>query len=162
MEPIQNSKSFRHFSKHLFLIGRVYVERNKAKKDVNEYLSKMRKSIIRMRLSYSDIDRLKEKIENLINWERKYAKFFKPEDTESLELKNQIQALEQELGNEQEEKFSIISENNEKIAQLNQSLESIKNQMRQLQLDKARRTQRLNALDRKIRQNVDVHGYFNS
>jgi len=61
-----------------------------------------------MRLSYSDIDRLKKKIENLIDWERKYAKFFKPEDKEILELKNQLNALGQGLRNEKEEKRFVI------------------------------------------------------
>ena len=154
--------SFRHFIKHLFLIGRVYIERNKSKEDVNNHLQNMRKSIIRMKLTYTDIDRLKQKIENLINWERKYAKFFKPADKETEELKKQLNTHEQELRNEREEKLSIISENNEKIAQLTESLNNIKNQMRHLQLEKAKRQQRLNALEDKIREKVDVHRYYHS
>ena len=67
MSNLQNSKSFRHFAKHFFLIGRVYVERKKAKEDVDNYLQRMIKSIIRMNLSYSDIDKLKKKIENLLD-----------------------------------------------------------------------------------------------
>lgn len=122
----------------------------------------MRKSIIRMKLTYSDIDRLKEKIENLINWERRYAKLFKPADKETEELKNQIKALEQELGNEREEKMSKISENNERIAQLTESLSNIKNQMRHLHLEKAKRQQRLQALEKKINEKVDVHRYYRS
>ena len=162
MYPLQSSKSFTHFAKHLFLIGRVYVERNKAKEDVNNHLQKMRKSIIRMKLSYSDIDRLKEKIENLIDWERRYAKFFKLEDKETHELKNQVNALEQELKNEKEEKMMVISENNEKIQQLTGSLGNIKSQMKHLHLEKARRQQRLNALESKIKEKVDVHKYYRS
>lgn len=161
MYPLQ-TKSFRHFAKHLFLVGRVYTERKKAKEDVDNYLQRMRKSVIRMSLTYSDIDRLKQKIENLINWERKYARFFKPEDKETEELKNHIKALEQELRNEREEKLSIISENNEKIAQLTDSLDNIKTQMGHLHLEKARRQQRMQALEKKIRANVDVHKYFRS
>ena len=162
MYPIQNSKSFGHFAKHLFLIGRVYVERNKAKENVNNHLQNMRKSIIRMRLSYSDIDKLKEKIEALIDWEREYAKFFKPEDKETLELKNQINALEEGLKNEREEKLKLISENDEKIAQLTESLGNIKSKTNHLLMEKSKRQQRLTALDRKIREKVDVHGYYNS
>ena len=162
MELIQNSKSFRHFAKHLFLVGRVYVERKKAKEDVDNYLQRMRKSIIRMNLTYSDIDRLKQKIENLIDWERRYAKFFRTADKETEEFKNQVQALEQELRNEKEEKMMVISENNEKIQQLTESLNNIKNQMKHLHLEKARRTQRLNALEHKIKQKVDVHEYYHS
>ena len=162
MIPIQNSKSFRHFAKHLFLIGRVYVERKKVKEDVDSYLQRMKKSIIRMNLSYSDIDKLKKKIENLLDWERKYAKFFKPEDKETQALKGQINALEQELKNEREEKMSIISENNERIAQLTESLNNIKNQMKHLHLEKAKRQQRLTALDKKIMERVDVHKYYHS
>jgi len=162
MSDLQNSKSFRRFARHLFLVGRAHIERNRAKADVDSHLQRMRKSIIRMNLSYSDIDRLKKKIDNLIEWERKYAKFFKPEDKETQALRGQITALEQELKNEREEKMSIISENDEKIAQLTESLNNIKNQMRHLHLEKARRQQRLTALDKKIREKVDVHKYYHS
>ncbi len=162
MSNLQNSKPFRHFARHLFLIGRVYVERRKAKEDVDNYLQRMRKSIIRMNLSYSDIDKLKKKIENLTDWERRYAKFFKPEDKETQALKSNINALEQELRNEREEKMSIISENNEKIGQLTSSLDNIKNQMKHLHMEKARRQQRLTALDKKIMERVDVHKYYHS
>lgn len=158
----QQSNSLRHFARHLFLVSKVYAERKKAKEDFDSHLHKMRKAIIRMSLSYSDIDRLKQKIENLIDWERKYSKLFKPADKETEELKNQIKALQQELSNEKEEKLSIISENNEKIVQLTESLDNIKNQMRHLHLEKARRQQRLKALEQKIRQRVDVHRYYRS
>lgn len=162
MSDLQNSKSFRHFARHLFVVGRVNIERNRAKADVDSHLRRMRKSIIRMNLSYSDIDKLKKKIDNLIEWERKYAKFFRPEDKETISLKSQINSIEQELKNEREEKMSIISENNEKISQLTGSLGSIKSQMKHLHLEKAKRQQRLTALDKKIREKVDVHNYYRS
>ncbi|MBS3104625.1 hypothetical protein J4234_00035 [Candidatus Woesearchaeota archaeon] len=162
MSDLQNSKSFRHFARHLFVVGRVNIERNRAKADVDSHLQRMRKSIIRMNLSYSDIDKLRKKIDNLIEWERKYAKFFKPEDKETQSLKSQINSLEQELKNEREEKMSIISEDNEKISQLAESLNNIKSQMKHLHLEKAKRQQRLTALDKKIREKVDVHGYYHS
>ena len=159
---MQNSVSLRHFARHLFLASNVYAGRKKSKEDVDEHLHKMRKAIIRMSLSYNDIDRLKEKIENLADWERKYAKLFKLSDKETDELKMHIAALEDELRNEKEEKSSIISENNEKVNQLTESLSNIKNQMRHLHLEKAKRQHRLNALESKIREKVDVHGYFHS
>lgn len=159
---IQNTKSFRHFARHLFLVGRVYVGRKKAREDVESYLQSMRKAIIRMKLGYSDIDRLKGKIDNWIDWERKYAKFFRPADRETEELKNNITALEQELRNEREEKLSVISENNERIELLTQSLGNLKGQMKHLHLEKAKRQHRLNALESKIREKVDVHRYFHS
>lgn len=162
MPNLQSSKSFRRFARHLFVVGRVNIEKSRAKADVDNHLQRMRKSIIRMNLSYSDIDRLRKKIDSLIEWERKYAKFFRPEDKETLSLKSQINALEQELKNEREEKMSIISENNEKISQLTSSLDSIKSQMKHLHLEKAKRQQRLTALDKKIREKVDVHGYYHS
>ena len=157
-----SGNALNHFARHLFLVGRIYIERNKVKEDINNHLQKMRKSIIGMRLNYTDIGRLKEKIDNLINWEREYAKFFKPEDNKTLELKNQITAIEQELRNEREEKLRIISDNNAKIRQLTDSLGNIKSQMRYLQLEKDRRHQRLNALEQKIRQKVDVSRYYHS
>ena len=162
MSDLQNSKSFRRFARHLFVVGRVRIERNRAKADVDLHLQRMRKSIIMMNLSYSDIDKLKKKIDNLIEWERKYAKFFKPEDKETQALRGQITALEQELKNEREEKMSIISENDEKLAQLTESLNNIKNQMRHLHLEKAKRQQRLTALDKKIMEKVYVPKYYDS
>ncbi len=152
----------RHFTKHLFLTSRVYAQRNKAKEDVSDHLHKMRKSIIRMRLSYSDIDRLKEKISKLIDWERKYARFFKPDDGEMNELKKQIRSLEQEMRNGQEEKYRLIEENNEKIMQLTESLNNIKNQTRYLLMEKAKRQQKLRVLEQKINGKVDVHRYYHS
>ena len=162
MPTAQNTKSLSHFARHLFLVSRVHVGRKKAKEDVYSYLQSMRKAIIRMRLRYSDIDRLKQKIGNLIDWERKYAKLFKPADKEAEELKNQIKALGQELNSEREEKLSIISDNNERIAQLTESLGNIRNQMKHLHLEKAKRQQRLQALDKKIMEKVDTHRYYRS
>lgn len=162
MMPIQDSRPFRHFARHLFLVGKVYMGKKKAEGDVYSHLQRMRKSIIRMSLTYSDLDRLKEKVADLISWERKYAKFFKPADRETGELRNEIKALEQELRSEREEKMSIISENNEKIAQLTESLSNIKSQMGHLHMEKARRQHRLNALEQKIRQKIDVHKYYHS
>ncbi|MBI2659593.1 hypothetical protein HYX07_00350 [Candidatus Woesearchaeota archaeon] len=162
MLQTQNTQSLRHFARHLFLVSNVYAGRKKSKEDVGEHLHKMRKAIIRMSLSYNDIDRLKEKIENLTDWERKYAKFFKPADSETEELESQIAALEKELSNEKEEKLSIISENNERMAQLTSSLESVKNQARHLHMEKAKRQHRLNALEKKINEKVDLHRYYRS
>ena len=162
MHNSQNSKSFIHFTKHLFLVSKVYIERNKAKQDVDEQLEKMRKAIINMRLSYTDVDRLKQKIENLIKWERKYAKFFKPKDEEAIEFKNQIFALEQELKKEKGEKLRIIDENQEKIKQLTDSLDNIKNNLKHLHLEKAKREHRLRDLEHKISKKVNAHEYYNS
>lgn len=159
MYPLQNTKAFRHFAKHLFLAGRVYVERKKAKNDVYSQLQRMKKSIIRMSLGYTDIDKLQKKIENLVNWERRYAKFFKPEDNETKELKDEIKALEQELRNEKEEKLRIISENNERIQQLTESLNNVKNKTNELFIDGAKRRQRHIELDKKIRERVKFHSY---
>lgn len=159
---MQNSVSLRHFARHLFLVSNVYAGRKNAKNDVDEHLHKMRKAIIRMSLSYNDIDRLKQKIESLVGWERRYAKFFKLSDKETDELKKRIEGLEDELRNEKEEKLSIISENNEKVNQLTESLNNIKNQMRHLHLEKAKRQHRLNALESKIKEKVDVNRYYRS
>lgn len=162
MQTQQLSKPLMHFSKHLFLISKIQIERRKAMGDVYSHLQKMRKSIIRMNLSYSDIDRLKRKIGNLIHWERKYAKFFKPEDEETKELKNTIAALESELRSEREEKLRIMSEQEERIRELSESLENIKHKMRHLLLEKAKRQHRLRALEEKINKKVDANRYFHS
>ena len=162
MFPAQNSKSFGHFAKHLFIAGKIYIERNKAKEDVNSHLQRMRKSVIRMTLGYSDIDKLKEKVNNLIYWERNYAKLFKLEDRETKELREHINVLAAELRGEREDKQRIAEENNQKISQLTGSLNNIQNQMRHLHLEKAKRQQRLNALEEKIKKKVDVHHYYHS
>jgi chromosome segregation ATPase len=159
-QAIQLPKSLRHFTKHLFLISKTYAEREKAREDVYGYLQKMRKLIIRMSLGYSDVDRLKQKIDNLINWERKYAKYFRSEDDEKQELKNHIIALEEELGREREEKSRVISEHEERLRELKESLESAKHKLRSLLLDKAKRHHRLKILEEKISQKVDSRGYF--
>ena len=162
MNNVVMTHPLRHFVKHLFLMGNVYVERKKAKEDVDAHIQRMRKSIIRMRLTYTDIDKFREKIDNLLNWERKYAKFFKPEDLETQELKKQIVHLKRELRSEKEEKYMIINENDEKIRQLTESLHNIKNQMRYLYLEKAKRQQRQRALEQKIMHKVDMNNYYNS
>ena len=156
----QIPKPLRHFAKHLFIVSKVYRERENAREDTYSYLQRMKKSIIRMSLSYSEVDRLRQKIDNLINWERKYAKFFKPEDTETHELKNQIKSLEDELSREREEKSMIKSEQEEKIKELSDSLENIKDRMRHLLLDKAKRHHRLKDLEQKINKGVDRGSYF--
>ncbi|MBS3096114.1 hypothetical protein J4480_01595 [Candidatus Woesearchaeota archaeon] len=159
---VQSSKSFRHLARHLFVVSGVYSERGRARQELDSYLQRMRKSIIRMTLGYSDIEKLKKKVDSLVDIERKYAKFFKPEDKETEGLKNQINALEHELMNEREEKYRIASDNNEKIQQLTNSLNSIKVKMNELLVEKSKRHQRLTALDQKIRAKVDVRRYYNS
>lgn len=160
MNQLKNAKSFRHFARHLLLVNKVYVGRDKARKEVDAHIERMRKSIMRMSLTYSDVDKLKHKIDKLVDMERRYAKFFKPEDSEIKRLKNSTIALEQELKNEREEKFKILNENNAKISQLTESLTNIKNQMKYLQLEKAKRHHRLKALESKIKEKVDVHSYY--
>ena len=155
-------RSFKHFAKHLFLVIRVYVERKNAKEDVYNHLHNMRSSIIRMNLGYSDIEKLRKKIEILINWERLYAKFFKPEDNRTKELKEQVDALEQELIKEKEEKEKIIDENSEKVNQLTVSLNSLKSKVRDLLMERARRYYRLKALENKISESVDLNRYYHS
>ena len=159
---LQNSRSFAHFAKYLFLVSNVHIKRNKAKEDLYSYLQKMRDSIIRMRLSYSQIDKLKEKINHLIEWERKYAKFFRPEDKETQELKKRMQKFEEELMLERGEKQRIIEENKNKVAELSESLSSVKSRLNQLLLESSRRQHRLRALDQKIRQKADVYRYYHS
>ena len=162
MEQLQNSKPLRYFAKNLFLVSRVHVERGKAKQDVDHQLQNMRRAIIKMRLSYTDMDKLQQKIENLVNLERKYAKFFRPEDEETKKLKNQISVLELELSEEKKENGRLIEENNKKIQQLTESLNNIKNNLKHLHLEKAKREHRLRSLEHKIKQKVDVHNYYHS
>ena len=158
----QISKSLKHFAKHLFVTSKVYRERESAREEVYSYLQRMKKSIIRMNLSYSEVDRLRQKIDRLILWERKYSKFFRTNDPETDELKNKIKSLEDEILKEKEEKSMIKIEQDEKIRELSGSLENIKDRMKHLLLDKAKRNHRLKDLEQKISKGVDRGSYFNS
>ncbi|HLC60832.1 MAG TPA: hypothetical protein VJJ52_05355 [Candidatus Nanoarchaeia archaeon] len=159
---MQNTKSMGHFARHVFLISKIHSQKQKAEDEVKSHLAKMRKSIIRMSLSYKDIDRLKDKINILIDWERKYSKFFRPEDSEIKDLKGKIISLEEELQKEKEEKYRIMSENNERIKGMSDSLEAVKHRMRILHIDKAKRQRTLNMLDNKINKKIDRDEYYNS
>ena len=162
MLNFQDSNWFRKFSRHLVIASGVYFNKSKAKDEVDKQLEKMRKSIIRMTLSHSDVDKLKEKIDNLIDWERRYARLFRPEDNEIKELKEEIMHLEHELRGERESKSKMHEEHNDKTQQLTQSLENIKGQLKHLHLERAKRHHRLKALDDKIKSKVNVHRYYHS
>jgi DNA repair exonuclease SbcCD ATPase subunit len=162
MLQFQNSSWFKRFSRHLVIAGGVYYQRKKAKDELELFLQKMRKSIMRMTLSYSDIDKLSQKIDNLIDWERRYSRMFKPEDSEIKELKEEIRHLENELMDAHESKSKMHAEHTEKTQQLTQSLENIKGQLKNLHLEKAKRHHRLKALEEKISGKIDVHSYYHS
>ncbi len=53
-------------------------------------------------------------------------------------------------------------EHSDKTQQLTQSMENIKGQLKHLHLEKAKRHQRLKALDDKIKSKIDVHSYYHS
>src|SRR3989338_1298922 len=118
MLQYQDSRLFRNFSRNLVLAGAAYRQRKGAREELDKHLERMRKSIIRMTLSYSDLDKLKGKIESVIGCERNYARFFRPEDGEVQELKADITRLEEELRQEKESKSKIMNEHNERTQQL--------------------------------------------
>ena len=159
---MQYPKPLRHFTKNLFLVSRAFNQRKTAKEEIYAQLQKMRKSIIRMNLTYTDIDRLKQKIDLFITLEGKYAIYFRQDDDGKQQLQKQINSLQQELKNEREEKLRIISEHDEKIKEMADSLESIKNRMKHMLMEKAKRQHRLNALEGRINKNIDRDGYFSS
>ena len=162
MDTIQVTKPLKHFAKHLFLASRVYVERNKAREDLNSHLERMTRSIIRMTLSYTDMDKLREKIGNLIKCERECARFFHPKDSEKHEFKSRVIQLEEELAIEKEEKNRIKEEHLEQIKQLTESLANLKSKINHLFMEKAKRHHRLKALEHKIRGKVDSNDYYSS
>ena len=155
-------KPARHFIKHLCVASKVYIKRNKASEDVHNHLHRMRKSIIRMSLTYSEIDRLKRKVDELIEYERQFARLFKPDDMEQIKLKEHIAALSNAIKSEREDKEKIISDHGEKIRELTESLDSIKNQVRHLVMEKAKRQHRLNSLETRIRNKVNIANYYTS
>lgn len=159
---MQNTKAMSHFARHVLLVSKVHAQKQKAEDDVYGHLDKMKRLIIRMSLSYKDIDRLKEKINLFIDTERKYAKFFSPDDGRVKELKDKIIALEQEIQNEKEEKYRIVSENDERIKEMSDSLQAIKHKMRVLHVDRAKRQRKFGILEEKINNKVDRDEYFSS
>lgn len=157
---MQSAKSMSHFAKHVFLVSRIHAEKKRAEDEVYGHLSRMKKSIIRMSLSYRDIDKLKQKISILIDAERKYARFFRAEDGEAKELKQRITDLEEQVKNEKEEKYRIVSENDERIKEMSDSLQALKHKMRVLHMDRAKRQRKLGILENKINKKVDRDSYF--
>lgn len=162
MNQAQAPKPLRHFTKQLFLVSRAFNQRNRLKGQIHDQLQKMKKSIIRMNLSYSDIDRLKRMIDSFMVLEGKYARYFRHDDDDKQMLQKHVVSLQQELENEREEKLRIISEHDEKIKELTDSLENIKGRMKHLLMEKAKRQHRLNALEGKINKNIGRSDYFNS
>ena len=150
------------FARQVFLASKVHQQRENASNEVFFQLQKMKKSIIGMNLRHSDIDRLRQKIDMLIDWERKYARLFRPSDSGTADLKSHIVLLEDEIKKEREEKHMIISERDEKVAELTDSITRIKNSMKHLMLEKAKRSHRLTVLSKKIDDDVDRSGYYNS
>ena len=160
MDAQQTTRSLRHFTKYLFLVSKAHNERKQTRAEVYEHLEKMRKSILRMNLSYTDIDRLKEKIDKLADSERKYSRFFRPEDSEKQDMKSRVVALEGELSREKEEKFKIMGEHEARIKEMKDSLDGVKHKLRTLMVEKAKRHHRLKALEEKISQRVDSREFF--
>ena len=159
---MQNTKAMGNFARHVFLISKAHSQRQKAEDDVKTHLAKMKKAIIRMSLSYNDIDRLKGKINTLIDTERKYSKFFRPEDSQIKDLRDRIISLEKEIQNEKEEKYRIVSENNDRIKEMSDSLDAVKHRMRVLHMEKAKRQRKLSMLENKIDKKIDRDEYFSS
>ena len=157
----QKTRAFKKFSFNLFHLGRIYSERKKAIDDLDDFLIKMKKSIIRMELKFSDIDKLRTKLDIVTRWERSYAKFFKTEDGEMNQLRNEIKSLEDKLSRERQEKEKLLNENSEKIRLLTESMGSVKNKLKELHLDKARRQHRFHAIEKKIKEKFD-HNYLGS
>ena len=156
----ESSRAIKHFSRHLFIGVKLYTERKSAKDELNEQLERMRKSIIRLSFSYSDIDRLREKLDKVIHSERKFAKFFHIEDDEMKHLKNEVAHLTQQLGLEREEKQKKIDENKLRIKQLEEKVEVIKATLNSLVMEKLKRSQRMKLLERKISADIPDFSYL--
>ena len=156
MTSEQKDRAVRHFAKHLFAAGKTYTERKKARKELNSFVEKMKSSIIRMNLSYTDIERLKKRIDSAMLAERKFGSLFRGEDKEDHELKQEIMALEEQLSREREEKLRIRADYEDRMKYLSQSLESVKSKMNHLLIHKAKSQHRINEIDKKIKGRIVV------
>jgi DNA anti-recombination protein RmuC len=166
MQRDNTPKPLKHFLSHLFVVGRVHNERNRSKIEVDRHLDMMRKSIIRMNLTYSDLDNLREKINNYLHWEAKYAKYFRPADKDTQEIKDKLEHVRKELRLEKEEKkrmkFDLEDErkklkleNSKKLKDLKKAMSGIRIKMNQIIIEKAKKQKRLNYLDKKIDQRLE-------
>ncbi|HLG24074.1 MAG TPA: hypothetical protein VI564_04055 [Candidatus Nanoarchaeia archaeon] len=160
MNSLEQTVVFRNFAKKLFIVGNVYSKTIKAREDVHKQMQKMKKSIIRLNLSYSDVDRLNHKVEKLIELERRYSRFFKTPDTEVKELKDHIEYLENQLSLERKEKRQLLEEEEVKINQMKEHMNAVKNHAKQLLLDRERRNDRMKDLEKKISKRVDIKSYY--
>src|SRR3989338_4953924 len=148
MNSLEQTVVFRNFAKKLFIVGNVYSKTIKAREDVHKQMQKMKKSIIRLNLSYSDVDRLNHKVEKLIELERRYSRFFKTPDTEVKELKDHIEYLENQLSLERKEKRQLLEEEEVKINQMKEHMNAVKTHAKQLLLDRERRNERMKEIGR--------------
>lgn len=155
MLPPTDSLAFKFYAKNLFYMGKVHAERIVARYEVEDHLSRMKKSIIRMSLSYSEVEKLREKILKLADCERRYARFFRGEDEETKILKTKVHELEQELTRER-------AENSEKVKQLTDSLKAIRDRMHMLEHERLKRHSRLEAIERKINESIKPSHYARS
>ena len=160
MNPEQQTTAFRDFTKKLFIAGNIYSKTIKAREDVHKHMHKMKKSIIRMNLSYSDVDKLNHKVEKLIELERRYSRFFKAPDKEIGELKDQVEYLENQLRIERKEKHKIMEEQELKINEMKEHMQTVKSHARQLLMDRERRNERMKDLEKKISKRVDIKSYY--
>ena len=158
----KNPRAFRHFARHLFLMGKLFAEKTKAEEDLDRHLLKMKNSIVRLSLTYGEIERLREKINKLVDCERRYAKFFRPEDSETAELREHILNLQEELNKERLSKENLTHDYEEKINQLNGTIEGMTSQLMHHNMEKAKRQQKLISLDKKIKEKIDTSHYYGS
>lgn len=160
MNPEQQTATFRNFAKKLFIAGNVYSKTLKAREDVHKQMHKMKKSIIRMNLSYSDVDKLNHKVENLIELERRYSRFFKAPDKELDELRDHVDYLQNQLTLERKEKRTLMEEQEHKINEMKDHMNTVRSHARQLLMDRERRNERMKDLEKKISKRVDIRSYY--
>lgn len=155
MEPFEqiNPSSIRDFFNRLCIAGSRHEKRHNAIKDLDNQLEKIQK-YSKGKLDMADIPRLKSKINEVLESERRILSLKQQGSAKETESARKIKELEHELGQVRTERDRALGENKEKIHELNLALLSIKTRMEKFIEHKREREKRIRELENKINSKV--------
>ena len=148
LEQINHSQ-IKDFFTNLCIVSSRYEKKHHAIKDLDKQLEKIQK-YSKGKLDTDDIPRLKSKINEVIESERRILRRNQQESAGKTESAGRIHQLEHELEQVKIERDRALEENKEKIHELNIALLSIKTRMENLIEHKREREKRIRELEKKI------------
>lgn len=155
MEPLEHispSHVKRFFASLCAVSGR-YEKKLHAIKDLDNQLEKIKK-YSKGKLDAGDIPRLKSKINEVLESEKKILGHTRAETAKEKGLLEKIDELEHELQQAKQERDNAIEQNRKQIHELNDALLSIKMRMENLIEHKKEREERIMELEKKIKSKV--------